>query len=229
MQNTAAILKFEPKRKELNAVTKKKRIVNIDGIKYFTQEQIRLFRRTVRDQAIVSISKGNVTGVREWAVVDLLTSSGLRVGEASNLRCADVKTAYGECSVFVRDGKNGKSRTVQIPNSLKRHLKSFINWKKLQGEATGPDDFLFIGQRGPWSSQGIQQIVKKYLKRLDIYECGKNVHSLRHSYATELYRREKDIRVVQRQLGHASIQTTMIYAGVHVEDVQRQLKGLWSA
>ena len=95
-------------------------------------------------------------------------------------------------------------------------------------EPTEKDDHLFIGQRGPWSSQAIQQIVKKYFKRLEIYESGKSVHSLRHSYAVQLYAKEKDLRAVQKQLRHVSIQSTLIYADVSKEEIQEQIKGLWN-
>jgi site-specific recombinase XerD len=101
-------------------------ITNIDGIKYFTEQQIKLLRRTVRDKAVLDLERGQVTAVREWAAIDLLTSSGLRVAEAANVRCGDIKAGYGECALFVRDGKGSRSRTVQIPDSLKRHLKQFI-------------------------------------------------------------------------------------------------------
>ena len=83
------------------------------------------------------------------------------------------------------------------------------------------------GQRGPWTGQAIQQIVKKYLKKLDLYEPGKSVHALRHSYAVALYQRERDLRAVQKQLRHVSIQTTQIYADVTEEDIKDQVKGLW--
>lgn len=227
MKNTATILQFQPQTKTTKPATRQKRIQNIDGIKYFSKSQIQLLRRSVRDQATVSTVRGNVTGVREWLVVDVLTSSGLRVAETANLRCGDLKSGYGQCALFVRDGKGGKSRSVQIPESLKKHLKSFLSWKRSQGEDINPDDFIFIGQRGPWSVQAIQQIVKKYLRELGLYEPGKAVHALRHSYAVELYRHEKDLRAVQKQLGHSSIQTTQIYTDVLPEDVQRQVKGLW--
>jgi len=59
---------------------------------------------------------------------------------------------------------------------------------------TGPDDFLFMGQRGPWTAQAIQQLVKKYLKNLGLYENEKSVHALRHSYAVEFYKQQKDLR-----------------------------------
>ena len=205
-----------------------KRIKNVDGIKYFNEKQIKLLRRTVRDQAELDGQKENVTGIREWVAIDLLTCTGLRVSEAANLRCGDLKLGYAESKIFVRDGKGGISGHVVVPDSLKKHLKSFLGWKEKMGEPTGDEDHLFIGQRGAWTSQAIQQIVKKYLKQLGLYENGKSVHALRHSYGVELYSKEKDLRAVQKQLRHRSIQSTLIYADVTEEDIQNQLKGLWN-
>jgi site-specific recombinase XerD len=204
-----------------------RQVKNIDGVKYYSDQQIKLLRRTVRDQAALDLDRNQVTAVREWMAIDLLTCTGLRVSEAANVRCGDLKAGYGESALFVRDGKGSKSRTVQIPDSLKKHLKSFIIWKASRGELTGPDDFLFIGQRGPWTAQAIQFLVKKYLKVLGLYENEKSVHALRHSYAVEYYRQEKDLRGLQKQLGHSSIQTTQIYADVTAQDIQKQIKGLW--
>ena len=206
-----------------------RQIKNTDGIKYFTNQQIRLLRRTVRDQAAFDSERGQVTAVSEWMAIDLLTSTGLRVSEAANIRCGDLKAGYGESALFVRDGKGSRSRTVQIPDSLKKHLKHFVAWKESRGEAVGEDDHIFIGQRGPWSAQAVQQLVKKYLKALGLYESEKSVHALRHSYAVEFYRQEKDLRALQKQLGHASIQTTQIYADVTAEDIQQQIRGLWGS
>jgi integrase/recombinase XerD len=103
-----------------------------------------------------------------------------------------------------------------------------LKWKEQRGEATGKDDYMFVGQRGPWTSQAVQQIVKKYLKALDIYESGKSVHALRHSYAVHLYRKDKDLKAVQKQLGHSSIQTTQVYADITKEDIQGQIKNFWN-
>ena len=217
-----------PIRGKTKKKVRAKKIRNIDGIKYFTEQQIKALRRTVRDQAILDRKKGKVTGIREWMVIDLLTCTGLRVNEAANVRCGDLKIGYSEAEVFVREGKGSVSGHVEIPDSLKKHLKQFLNWKEEQEEPTGKDDYLFIGQRGPWTSQAIQQIVKKYLKALGLYESGKSVHALRHSYAVQLYAKEKDLRAVQKQLRHVSIQSTQVYADVTKEDIQGQIKGLWN-
>jgi|GEM_PF-2421416 len=175
------IIKLAFPKKE-SAPEKKQRIKNVDGVKYFNEKQIKLLRRTVRDQAELDVQKGGVTAIREWLAVDLLTCTGLRVSEAANVRCGDLKLGYAESKIFVRDGKGGISGHVVVPDSLKKHLKNFLSWKEKIGEPTGENDHLFVGQRGAWTSQAIQQIVKKYLKQLGLYENGKSVHALRHSY-----------------------------------------------
>lgn len=214
------IPQFKSKRKE--------RRKTVDGVKYFNVHQIKMIRRRLKDQAEADLKKGNVTGVKEWMVIDLLTSTGLRVSEAANLRVRDLKLGYGESRIFVRKGKGDVSGHVVITESLKKHLKSFIGWKNSLGETIGDDDYIFVGQRGAWTSQAIQLIVKKYLKELNLYERGKAVHALRHSYAVELYSKEKDIRTVQKQLRHRSLQSTLIYADVSDEVIGNQLKGLWN-
>ncbi len=214
---SAKIIKFPAKGK------RRMRVRNIDGIKYFNQRQIRMLRRSARDQS----ATGKMTNVREWMAIDLLTCTGLRVSEAADLRCGDLKIDYGQSKIFVRNGKGYLSAHVIIPESLKGHLKRFLKWKEQRGESVTDDDRLFIGQRGPMTSQAVQQIVKKYLKALNLYENGKSAHALRHSYGVELYRKEKDLRAVQKQLRHVSVQSTMIYADVTDEDIQDQVKGLW--
>jgi len=101
-----------------------RQIRKVDGIKYCSQQQIKHLRRTARDQAGLDRSKGEVTGIREWMTIDLITSTGLRVSEAANARCAYLRAGYGENAQFVRDGKGSKSRAVQIPDSLRQ----FSSW-----------------------------------------------------------------------------------------------------
>jgi len=209
--------KKEPKRKK----------VNLDAVKYFDARQIKALRKAARSDAELALQKDQCTAIRSWAVIDLLTCTGLRVSEASNLCCGDLKLEYGQSEVYVRDGKGGVSGSVQIPSSLKKHLKAFLRWKSGRGEATEKDDFLFIGQRGKWTSQAIQQIVKLYLKQLGFYEERKSVHAIRHSYGYALYRKERDIKCVQRQLRHVSLASTAIYTHLTKEEIGDQVKGLW--
>lgn len=208
--------------------SKRERVRKVDGVKYFNSTQVRTLRRRVRDRAELSLKNKQITGIREWMVVDLLTSTGLRVSEAANLRCGDLKIGYSEAKIYVREGKGGISGHIVINDSLKRHLRQFLSWKQGIGEPIGDNDFLFLGQRGPWTAQAIQQIVKKFLRELGLYEKGKSVHALRHSYAVELYSKEKDLRAVQKQLRHVSIQSTLVYADITDESISDQIKGLWN-
>ena len=123
-----------PLRGKQRGRKRKKRIRNIDGIKYFNEKQIKALRRSTRDQAELDKKKDKITGIREWMVIDLLTSSGLRVSEAANVRCVDLKIGYAQSEVFVREGKDSISGHVEIPDSLKKHLKRFLKWKEDQGE-----------------------------------------------------------------------------------------------
>lgn len=222
MDRTHNVIKFPATRGK-----RKDRIKKIDGVKYFNPNQIKLLRRTARDKAELDLKKGKVTGVRDWMAIDLLTCTGLRVSEAANLCCGDLKLGYGENKIFVRKGKGSISGSVIINESLKKHLKQFLSWKADRKEPIGGEDALFVGQRGKWTSQALQQTVKKFLKALGLYEEGKSAHSLRHSYGVELYAKEKDLRAVQKQLRHISIQSTLIYADVTDENISHQIKGLW--
>ena len=226
MDQTASIVRFPAVTTRSRARVKQGR--SIDGIKYFGAQQIKMLRRRAREQAELDVQKNKVTAIREWMVIDLLTSTGLRVSEAADLRCGDLKIGYADSKIHVRKGKGAISGHVVITEALKRHFKAFKLWKINQGEPVGDDDHLFVGQRGAWTSQAIQQIVKKYLRELDLYEKGKSVHALRHSYAVELYSKEKDLRAVQKQLRHVSIQSTLVYADVTDEAIQSQIKGLWN-
>lgn len=204
-----------------------RRYAKADSIKYFNTSQIALLRRVVKNNFLLAQTKNQPTAIREWMLIDLATQTGMRVAELVDLRCDDLKCGYGECEIFVRSGKGNKSRSIQIQESLKTHLRQFIAWKREMGEGVDEDDYLFVGKRGVWSRQAPQQIVKKYLKQLGLYEKGKSIHSLRHSYATELYKNSKDLRAVQKQLGHASIATTTVYADVTKEDIKGHLVGMW--
>jgi integrase/recombinase XerD len=223
MAQTAKIINFPLAGKR----ARKKPPRSVDGIKYFTELEIKLLRRTARQDHEQALAKHQITGVRNWMIIDLLTSTGLRVSEAANLKIGDLRIGYSQSEIFVENGKGNISGTVIIPDSLKKHLKSYLIWKQGQGEGTQSSDFLLIGQRGPMTAQALQQVVKGYLKVLSLYQPGKSVHALRHSYAVQLYAREKDLRCIQKQLRHVSIQSTLIYADVSKDEIADQVKGLW--
>jgi site-specific recombinase XerD len=199
-----------------------------DGIKYLNTVQVNLLRRVAKEKGDLALARGNKGGVREWMLIDLLSSTGVRASEAANIRCGDLNIGYAESSIFIRCGKGRCSRMVYISSALRRHLKAYLRWKQGQGEPMGEDDHLFCGQKGYWTRQAVANIVRKYLKQLGFYKKGMAAHTLRHTYGMLLYRQEGNLRTVQKQLGHSSISTTQIYSDVMESDIMRQVNGLWN-
>lgn len=207
---------------------KEKKAINLDGPKFFSKSEIKTLRKFLRDKAEADLFQNRKTAVREWMIIDLLTSTGLRASEVCNIKIGDLGIGYGKSEIAVRNGKGNVNATIQIPTSLKTHLKQFIRWKQRVGEPVDGNSYLLLGQRGKFTRQGVNQIVKKNLKKLGLYEPGKAVHALRHSYAVNVYQKSKDLRLVQKQLRHQSIQSTLVYADVTSEEIQSQIRGLWS-
>ncbi len=166
---------------------------------------------------------------RAWALLDTLLSSGLRASEAAALRVGDCLLGYGQASLLVRQGKGSKSREVFIPDALKRHLKAFLAWKEGLGEDVSDRAPIFTGKRGPLTRHGVWRAIKGLLAAVGL-DPRYAVHSLRHTYATCLYRASgADLEVVREQLGHASVKTTTIYARVTKEDKLRAANALAKA
>ncbi|MDD1661407.1 MAG: tyrosine-type recombinase/integrase, partial [Methanomicrobiales archaeon] len=142
------------------------------------------------------------TDPRDRLVVRTIYATGVRVSELSGIRMEDID--FGAHTIRVK-GKGGKIRMVFIDGDTLDEIRAFAGERRV-----GP---LFPGQMGkPISPRTIQFIFRKYAPE------GITPHKLRHSYASELYTRSKNLRVVQENLGHSSIKTTEIYLHTDVEE-----------
>ena len=140
---------------------------------------------------------------RDRLIVRTIYATGVRVSELSGIQVQDID--FGAETIRVRGGKGGKIRIVFIDGETLDELRAFLGDRR-----EGP---LFPGQRGnSISPRTIQFIFRKYAP------AGITPHKLRHSYASELYTRSHNLRVVQENLGHTSIKTTEIYLHTDVEE-----------
>ncbi|MFH1283614.1 MAG: tyrosine-type recombinase/integrase [bacterium] len=112
-------------------------------------------------------------------------------------------------------------------DKLKKHLKDYLTWKRDQGEPADPDAFLFISERRDQMTLSAVQKRFKLWARLAGLNARYSIHSARHSYATALYRSTKDLRMVQKQLGHSNCRITEVYADVLREDVEKAVNALY--
>jgi integrase len=119
--------------------------------------------------------------------------------------------------VFRRD----TSESLALGKDLIQHLKEYIEWTgRTKGE-------LFVGQRGPLSAQGLQQVWKVAIKQAGLPK-ELSIHSARHTLAVHLLKKTSNLRQVQKQLGHASPAVTAnMYADISFEDMQNGVTGLY--
>lgn len=135
-------------------------------------------------------------------LISLCYGCGLRCSEVRNLTLADVDTERG--MAHVRQGKGGKDRCLPMGVMLSRGIKAYIAAEK-------PRTYLFEGHDGNALSQrGTQWAVSQAVKKAGIVK-EVSVHTLRHTYATHLLEQGVNILTIKELLGHAHIETTMIY------------------
>jgi len=160
------------------------------------------------------------TGERNRLMLRVMLDSGLRLAEASALRWRDVDLNTGK--LMVRQGKGAKDRTLWLGDEDLRLLQ---HWRDRQSDAVGhAPEHIFTTMKGkPVSSRYVQQMVKRYTTRAGI-EKNVHPHTLRHSFATDLYRDTSKIRLVQKALGHKDLSTTQIYTHIVDEELEAALK-----
>ena len=145
--------------------------------------------------------------IRDAALLDLLISTGIRIGEAAALTIDDI--ILSERTLLIH-GKGRKQRLIYISSSQTwDRIKTLIKERK-----NCNDKHLFVNRYGqPLSIHGIEDIYKKYIKKAQI-TTKSTPHYLRHTFATNLLANGADLRSVQEILGHASVATTQIYTEV---------------
>jgi len=202
----------------------------LDPGKFLTREEASKLLETVRNRAKIALARSNKVAVRDWFIVDLALSTGLRVMEIAQLKCGDFFFKGPVCSLLVRKGKGGKKRLVRFNGAFKRRYEEYIQWKQSVGESTEPGDPLLLSSNTGrhMTTRAIEKAFKRSAARAGLPEHY-SIHCLRHTYACELYRASGYIlRLVQKQLGHSHIGTTQVYADVMEPDMQRALRKLYA-
>jgi len=142
---------------------------------------------------------------RDKALISLLLDTGIRSGEAVNLKRSNIHEEEG---YIIAEGKVGE-RIVPISASV----------VKLLLELPTEDGYVFYGQRGRLTRNGVYEIVKKYLLKIGITGAKLGGHRLRHTFGRQYLVLGGDLRSLQMIMGHSNISTTTKYANLAIEDV----------
>lgn len=145
-------------------------------------------------------------------LIELMYSSGLRVGEAVSIKIEDID--INEKMGIVRSGKGRKDRNIIISERFIEKFQKYLNKNNFE------EGYLFPSGESHISIRQAQKIVKNYAKKAGIKKrvfC----HALRSSFATHLLEAGTDIRVIQELLGHSNLQTTQRYTKVSTEQLKK--------
>jgi integrase/recombinase XerD len=158
----------------------------------------------------------NPAAVRDYVMIELLYSSGLRVSELVSLRLEDIHFDAGFLRVV---GKGSKERIVPISLRALEKIKNYIKQERTEILKKKPSYYLFVTNRGgPMTRQRFWQTIKKTGNKLGI---PLSPHTMRHSFATHLLEGGADLRSLQKMLGHSDISTTQVYTKVTTDRLRK--------
>lgn len=172
-------------------------------------------KETYSDEALERL-RDNCKCIRDLAIIDILSSTGMRVGELVKLNRVDVDFANRECVVL---GKGSKERIVYFDARTKLHLQNYLNSRTDENEA------LFVSLLEPHNRleiAGVEIMVRKLGRSLEINKV--HPHKFRRTLATRAIDKGMPIEQVQKLLGHQKIDTTMEYAIVDQQNVKNSHK-----
>ena len=158
---------------------------------------------------------------RNRTMIKLFLASGLRLSEMINLRWRDINLMTGQLKVV--EGKGAKDRILWISDSIVKELRL---WKERQSKKLDICELVFTtSNKLKLDDRNIRRMVSLYSAKAGI---NKNVspHTFRHTYASDLLRETKNIRLVQKALGHEDLSTTMIYTHIVDDEFEKALKKL---
>ncbi|MDO4341066.1 MAG: tyrosine-type recombinase/integrase [Eubacteriales bacterium] len=171
----------------------------------------KVVKDTYTDESL-EMMRDNCTSIRDLAIIDLLASSGMRVGELVTLNREDINFAERECVVL---GKGSKERLVYFDARTKIHLQNYLDSREDDNPA------LFVSLKAPFERLmigGVEIRLRELGKRLNIQKV--HPHKFRRTMATSAIDKGMPIEQVQQLLGHQKIDTTMHYAMVKQQNVK---------
>ena len=168
-------------------------------------------KEVISDETI-EVMRDHCTQIRDIAMIDMLYSTGIRVGELVNLNITDVNLQQRECIVY---GKGDKERRVYFDAKTKIHLQKYLDSR------TDSNPALFVTLDSPHARLKISGV------EIRLRELGRSLglsrihpHKFRRTMATRAIDKGMPIEQVQKILGHSQIDTTMQYAIVNQNNVK---------
>lgn len=159
---------------------------------------------------------------RNYAILQLMLQSGLRIGEVIQLHYGDITLQSRSGSVSIADGKGNKSREVPLNLTARRALQQYFQ----PLETKAPEEKAFHSKRqGALSLRSLQAMIQSLVKRAKLTRIPVSAHTLRHTFATHYLQANPNQLVELAQLlGHDSLNTTAIYTKATQEKLAQSVE-----
>ena len=160
------------------------------------------------EKLLRSPNTGQVLGLRDRVMLELMYATGLRISEIINLKLEDLHLTMGTLQTL---GKGHKERIVPVGDEAIKWVNRYLEEARPKLLKQKRSNYLFLNFHGNnLTRQGVWKNLKAEVRKAGIQ---KNItpHTLRHSFATHILENGADLRIVQELLGHADISTTQIY------------------
>lgn len=173
-----------------------------------------------------SIDTTTDLGFRNYIILDLLFTSGIRASEICNISITDIYFDKKEIKII---GKGKKERVVFLTDVLKEKLKAYINQTRirlLSKKYDNNEKALLLNYKGEkLTTRGLRKILNKLvIDTGDLFKI--HPHLLRHTFASVLLKNGADLRTVQELLGHKNLVTTQIYTHISDTELENTFKKL---
>lgn len=169
-----------------------------------------------RVNALLKSAAREPLAIRDFTIMELMYSSGLRLAELVGLDLDDLDLDDRSVTVL---GKGAKTRVLPIGKQAVHALRA---WLKLRGShAADGETAVFVSQRGTRLSPRSVQARLKFWARKQGLDVNVHPHLLRHSFASHILESSGDLRAVQELLGHANVSTTQVYTHLDFQHLAR--------
>ena len=199
----------------------------IDESKCFSSKEVQSLRAVAKAHRTSGLIQGKFDRVRNWFMVELGLQAGLRVSEMASLRHSDLFFDGERSSISVL-GKGQKRRPVWVGSAFKAICLAYLKDKEKFGYSSAPESYLLNHlQDGKLTKRTLQKRFSQLLREASLPSYY-YIHCLRHTYTTFLLRASNNnYRFAQTQLGHSSIRTTQVYAGIVESDARTALERMY--
>lgn len=200
----------------------------LDRRKYLDVMEVKKLMTLATRQFQEGMNLDNYIQARNGFTILLALYSGLRVAELTDLQNRDLLNYEKYSYIRVRNGKGNKERLVRINGVLTSCFDKFTKYKRRIGIEVGNMSQVLCKKNSTRLGTRSLQLAFKQSAHDAKLDQHYSIHALRHTYGTHLYRASKyNLRLVQKQLGHASLTVTQVYANVLEEDADKAVALLY--